>query len=180
MKSGKETLPKQSLTKALKGYVTWTTDSDHRLLTFLCRFPGHFIALTDAFIAKAHNKQPVLEHGYIKPDAACLAIQKHGTPVRLLKLFYEQLDVRLVLYQGPDCRYVHTPSDWEERPWHEKDTVVLNIWSKHVFTYDAAVNKVNNFNAKPYKAHPERKLVSLDEAEQKYDFSSMHHSPGMT
>ena len=41
---GKEALPKLSLTKALNLYVTWTSDQDHRLLTFLCRFPKHFVA----------------------------------------------------------------------------------------------------------------------------------------
>ena len=32
-----------TLTKALTRYVTWTKDSEHRLLTFLCRFPDHFV-----------------------------------------------------------------------------------------------------------------------------------------
>ena len=52
-----------------------------------------------------------------------------------------------------------------------KDTVVLNIWSNHVFTYDKTVNKIP-FNAKKF-VHLDKKLVSLEEAEEKYDFSKM-------
>ena len=79
-KSGKEVLPKLSLTKALNIHVTWTSDPDHRRLTFLCRFPKHFVALStnDAFIAKVHNKLPTLEHGYIEPRAAYRSIEIMG------------------------------------------------------------------------------------------------------
>ena len=45
-----------------------------------------------------------------------------------------------------------------------KDTVVLNIWSNHVFTYDKTVNKIL-FNANKF-AHLDKELVSLDEAEE--------------
>ena len=62
------------------------------------------------------------------------AVIEHGTPVRLLQLFYQ--DVRLVSYNGSVCRYVNVPSDWETRPEHKRKTIVLNVWGNHVFTYD--------------------------------------------
>ena len=52
-----------------------------------------------------------------------------------------------------------------------KHTVVLNIWSNHVFTYDKTVNKTP-LNAKEF-AHLDKGLVSLDEAEEKFDFNKM-------
>ena len=122
-------------------------------------------------LQKKHNTLPRSKYGYIEPSAAKNAIQRLGTPVRLLKLFYESLNVQLVLFQGDTCRYVYTPPNWDTLSWKEKDTVVLNIWSNHVFTYDKIVNKIP-FNAKKF-VHLDKKLVSLDEAEEKYDFSKM-------
>ena len=109
--------------------------------------------------------------GYIKPDVAVDAIKTHGTPVRLLKLFYESLGCRLVLFQGPTRRYVHIPDDWSTRPWNEKDTVVLNIWSNHVFTYNNSVNDIPFHPKKPF--HAEFKLTSLKDREEQFDFKTM-------
>ena len=66
-------------------------------------------------------------------QAAREAIQKHGAPVGLLQRFYLELGVRLVIYHGSLCRYVHTPSDWGQRV--QRNTVVFNIWGNHTFTY---------------------------------------------
>ena len=62
------------------------------------------------------------------------AVVEHGTPVRLLQHFYK--DVRLVIYNGSECRYVHVPENWESWPERRRKTVVLNVWGNHVFTYD--------------------------------------------
>ena len=50
----KATALPMTLNKALALHVTWTKDSEHRLLTFLCRFPDHFVPLPSdtGFIAK--------------------------------------------------------------------------------------------------------------------------------
>ena len=73
-------------------------------------------------------------------ELACEALRAHGTPMRLLEMFYIKLDVRLVIFSGKTCRYVHTPFDWESRSKHNKHTVVLNVWSNHVFTYSREVH----------------------------------------
>ena len=52
-------------------------------------------------------------------------------------MYYIKLNVRLVILQGSTCRYLHTPPNWEEM--HQKTTVVLNVWSNHVFTYNRDV-----------------------------------------
>ena len=109
--------------------------------------------------------------GYIKPDVAANAIKTHGTPVRLLKLFYESLGCRLVLFQRSTCRYVHIPDDWSTRPWNEKDTVVLNIWSNHVFTYNNSVNDIPFHPKEPF--HAEFQLASLKPREDRFDFKTM-------
>ena len=63
------------------------------------------------------------------------ALLAHGTPMHLLELFYTHLGVGLVIYYGKTCRCVHTPDNWESRSKDEKHTVVLNVWSNHVFTH---------------------------------------------
>ena len=94
-------LPQKSLSKAFAMHITWTRDLEHRLLLFLCRFTDNVTALPndDKFVAKKNCPSPHME-GYIKPDVAVDAIKTHGTPVRLLKLFFESLGCRLVLFKG--------------------------------------------------------------------------------
>ena len=36
---------------------------------------------------------------------------EHGTPVRLLQLFFQELGVWLDIYNGSVCRYVHVPEN---------------------------------------------------------------------
>ena len=50
-----------------------------------------------------------------------------------MTMFYQKLNVRLVIYHGSLCRYVHTPLNWDQLS-HRKNTVVLNIWGNHIFT----------------------------------------------
>ena len=87
-KTKQETLPPISLSKAMATHITWTTDHEHRLLIFLCAFPEHFAPLpNDSFIAKAQSKVPT--ESCVDQQLAQEAILKHGTPVRLLYLLFE-------------------------------------------------------------------------------------------
>ena len=54
---------------------------------------------------------------------------------------------------------MHIPGDWAERRYDEKNTVVMNVWNKHVFAYDRAVADIP-FVAKSNKHH-DYKLASL-------------------
>ena len=58
------------------------------------------------------------------------AVIEHGTPVRLLQLFFQELGVRLVIYNGSECRYVHVPENWESWSERKRKTVVLNVWGE--------------------------------------------------
>ena len=169
-KTKQETLPPISLSKAMAKHITWTTDHEHRLLIFLCAFPDHFMPLpNDSFIAKSQSKAPT--ENCINQELAQEAILKHGTPVRLLYLLYEKLGLRVVIYQGATCRFVRTPSDWNTRPAIKKDTIVLNVWSGHVFTYEKQVDKAQ-FKPKTIK-HYDKLLVTLRGTADKYEFGNM-------
>ena len=100
------------------------------------------------------------------------ALRAHGTPMRLLELFYIKLNVRLVIFSGKTCRYVHTPFGWELRSITDKHTVVLNVWSNHVFTYNREVHN------RPFQEHavsplPEVSLVPLRDPQDRYPFGDM-------
>ena len=155
-------MPKVTLLKCLKTHMTWTTSSEQRLLTFLCMFPDEFVPLPrdSGFVSRRfNNRGAVTDYLATRTTTARAAIQKHGTPVRLLELFYRKMGVRLIIFQGATCRYVHIPDDWNERTSSNKITVVLNIWNNHVFTYKRDVHDVF-FMAKNPKHH-ERQLLSL-------------------
>ena len=88
-KSKQETLPPISLSKAMAKHITRATDQEHRLLIFLCAFPDHFMPLpNDSLIAKSQSKAPT--ENCINQELAQEAILKHGTPVRLLYLLFEE------------------------------------------------------------------------------------------
>ena len=80
--------------------------------------------------------------------------------MRLLEMFYKELKVRLVIFSGSTCRYVHTPADWDTRSKDEKHTVVLNVWGDHVFTYDRAVHD-RQFKERTVGPAPDIALVTL-------------------
>ena len=84
----------QTLTKV----VNWSIDLEHKLMVLCALFSKDFIVDGDGVTS---TMQP-----------ARAAIQKHWTPVKLLTRFYQKLNVRLVIYHGSLCRYVHTPSNW--------------------------------------------------------------------
>ena len=87
---GKTAMP-VNLPKAMEA-ISWTTDSTHRLLTFLYMFselratPEGFVA---GGVARATNAAQAKEAGI-----------EHGMPVRLLQLFFQEFGVRLVIYNG--------------------------------------------------------------------------------
>ena len=77
-----------SLNKAVVIHNTWATDQEHRLLIFLCAFPELFTPLpNDSFTARAQSKVPT--ENCVDQQLAQEAILKHGTPVRLLYLIFE-------------------------------------------------------------------------------------------
>ena len=85
-------------------------------------FPEAFVPLPHdvGFVSKeANTGELAATYRTQDPKKARETIKEHGTPLRLLELFYKKLGVRLVLFQGADCRYVHTPPGWETRPRHE-------------------------------------------------------------
>ena len=97
------------------GVVTWSTDLEHKLMILCALFPTDFIVDGDGVTSTM--------------QAARDAIQKHGAPVALLQKLYMELGVRLVIYHGSLCKYVHTPSNWDQRTESERHTVVLDIWA---------------------------------------------------
>ena len=56
-------------------------------------------------------------------------------------MFYERMNVRLVLFQGRTCRAVFTPDNWEAKRG-QCNTVVLNIWREHAFCYQRNVGDI--------------------------------------
>ena len=148
--------------KCLKMHMTWATSSEQRLITFLCTFPDEFVPLPHdgGFVSRRFNNRKVVD-GFFATQAtnARAAIQQHGTPVRLLEIFYRKMGVRLIIFQGSTCRYVHVPDDWDLRSSSDKNTVVLNIWNNHVFTYRRDVHAV--FFMAKHPQHHGRQLLSL-------------------
>lgn len=166
-------LPAESLFKALARHISWSMDPQQRLLTFLRLFKFKIMLKHGRFVAKDTKKRVELppEAPTEETTAAREALQKHGTPMRLLEMFYKKLKVRLVIFQGATCRYVHTPDDWDTRGKDEKQTVVLNVWSKHVFTYTRGVHN-RQFEAHAIKVLPDKALVTLRD-EERYKFEDM-------
>ena len=112
------------------------------------------------FVSRRFNNRNVVDGFFAtQVPTARAAIQQHGTPVRLLELFYRKMGVRLIIFQGSTCRYVHVPDDWDLRSSSDKITVVLNIWNNHVFTYKRDVHGV--FFMAKHPKHYERQLLSL-------------------
>ena len=113
--SKKKTEPppsKETLPKALQRHISWSIDSRHRLLTFLRLFKCNIALVSDcAFVAKDSKKRVELppEAPTAELQAAREALREHGAAMRLLELFYQEFKVRLVIFQGATCRYVHTP-----------------------------------------------------------------------
>ena len=97
--------------------------------------------------------------------------------MRLLVLFYQKLKVRLIIFQGYTCRYVHTPSDWESRSKDEKHTVVLNCWSNHVFTYDPEIADIP-FQARPTQPLADVALTTLRDERENYNYAECSRSTG--
>ena len=129
-------------------------------------FPDEFVPLPrdSGFVSRRfNNRGAVADYLTTRTTTARAAIQKHGTPVRLLELFYRKMGVRLIIFQGSTCRYVHIPDDWNERNSSDKITVVLNIWNNHVFTYKRDVHDIP-FMAKQPK-HCDRLLISWQKDE---------------
>jgi len=87
-------------------------------------------------------------------------------------MFYKKLRVRLVIFSGATCRYVHTPSDWATRAVADKHTVVLNVWSGHVFTYDRAVPD-RQFKEHTVKPLPEIALITVRDDQERYNYEEM-------
>ena len=114
--------------------------------------PDEFVPLPwdGGFVSRRFNNRNVVDGFFAtQVPTARAAIQQHGTPVRLLELFYCKMGVRLIIFQGSTCRYVHVPDDWDLRSTSDKITVVLNIWNNHVFTYKRDVHNVLFMAKKP-------------------------------
>ena len=110
--------PKQTLLQCLNTPMTWATSSEQRLLTFLCMLPDEVapIPRDGGFVSRRfNNRGAATDCLSTQAPTAKAAIQMHGTPVRLLELFYRKMGVRLVIFQGAICRYVHVPDDWNTR-----------------------------------------------------------------
>ena len=73
---------------------------------------------------------------------------------------------------GKTCRCVHTPFDWDSRSKHNKHTVVLNVWSNHVFTYSREVHG-RTFQEHTVNSLPEVSLVPLRDPQDRHPFGDM-------
>ena len=156
-------LPAMGFMKALHHVFTWIKRD--RVLAFLCLFP-EFVPLwnEDSFVSRVGEVDTV-EYA----NDAREAVKACGTPVRLLLLYYIKLQVRVVILQGSACRYVHTPPNWEET---QKITVVLNVWSNHVFTYSREVaNHVPLIVKTP--RHVDRLIAKANLEDRKIPYSEM-------
>ena len=97
--------PAVSLIKVLNMQMTWTRDKQHKLLLVLCMFPKEFVALPNdaGFVTRTVGDETVCA------DSARAAVKQHGTPVRLLEIFFRKLGARIMLLQGAALRYLHVP-----------------------------------------------------------------------
>ena len=167
-------LPAESCAKALARLVPWSRDPKQRLLLFLRLFKFKIVLQQQGcYVAKDSQKRVQLspEAPTAEATAAREALQKHGTPMRLLEMFYKKLNVRLIIYNGATCRYVHTPEDWELRAKDDKHTVVMNVWDSHVFTYTRAVHD-RQFQEHAIENLPDTALITLRD-EERYKFEHM-------
>ena len=98
-------------------------------------FPETFVALRSdsGFVSRSVGVSTICANG------ARNAIKQHGTPLRLLEMFFRKLGARVILFQGSVCRHIHVPTDWGERRPQDKTSVILNVWNNHVFTYTREV-----------------------------------------
>jgi hypothetical protein len=162
-----EQLPRVSLHAFLRDRLCFLTSDRQRLLAFL-RVRSEFVAVPTesglSFACRGSATDETDETAAISPDAAREAIREHGTPLELLKLFYERTRVRLVLFQGRTCRAVFTPPGWEAKKG-ECNTVVLNIWKEHAFCYQRDVGDVP-FVAKDATTVPEVALKPYTERDR--------------
>ena len=106
-------LPKETLLKCLKTHMTWATSSEQPLITILCTFPDEFVPLPwdGGFVSRRFNNRNVVDGFFAtQVPTARAATQQHGTPVRLLELFYRKMGVRLIIFQGSTCRLYMFPT----------------------------------------------------------------------
>ena len=100
-------------------------------------------------------------------------IRKHGTPIRLLRDFYDEVGANLILLNGKQCvqRWEHpTPLTDDNGPL----TVVLNFWDHHVFSYDATANKAaSNLRAQPLDDWMPKSLASRREGKDEHLYDNI-------
>ena len=91
-KTGQTTMPVETLLKALTKHISWSTDPQHRLLTFLRLFKCKIELEGETFVAKDSKKRVQLppEAPSEEVTAAREALRQHGTPMRLLEMFLQE------------------------------------------------------------------------------------------
>jgi hypothetical protein len=141
---------------AVKACFPWSPDPRNRLLLFL-RSLGFYV----------QGEQVTIEEGV--PDAVEI-VRRCGTPVRLLERYFRCLGVKLILFNGSRNIGFWEPGDWAARDWRDKTTVILNVWSDHVSTYNPEAVSANLTEKKPFKWHDVKlKTAKADDDTHKYD-----------
>lgn len=142
--------------KAVKACFPWSPDPRNRLLLFLRSLGWHIRG------EEVTDKEPV-------PDAVEI-VRQCGTPVRLLERYFRRLGVRLILFNGSRCNSIWEPGDWASRDWRDKTTVILNVWSDHVSTYNPEAARALLNEKGERKWHDVKlKTTRADDEEHKYD-----------
>ena len=146
--------------KAVKACFPWSPDPRNRLLLFL-RSLGFYVQGEQVTIAEPLAKTP---------DDAVRIVRQCGTPVRLLERYFRGLGVKLILFNGSRCVSVWEPGEWASRDWRNKTTVILNVWSDHVSTYNSEAARANLNEKKQTKWHDVKlKNASADDESHRYD-----------
>ncbi len=142
--------------KAVKACFPWSPDPRNRLLLFL-RSLGFHVSGEQVTIKEA------------VPDAVEI-VRQCGTPVRLLERYFRRLGVRLILFNGSRCKSIWEPGDWASRDWRDKTTVILNVWSDHVSTYNPEAARALLNEKGEHKWHDVKlKTARADDDDHKYD-----------
>ena len=145
-----------SFAQAVRAAFPWTTTPRVRLLLFLRSMDIHVNG-------EDVSLEPPIE-------GAVEAVKECGTPVHLLVAYYQRLKCRLVLINGSRCARIWEPEDWASRDRNQQISVVLNVWSHHVSTYNPEASRAYLVEKDAKKWYPIRLLQrKADDEDHRYD-----------
>jgi len=167
---GKVALPSDAFSFAKVLRRTLKSPPSTRYKQFVLLFPEEFAILEDGETVRLRQNAPPRT---IASEEARELIRKHGTPIRLLRDFYEEVGANLILLNGNRCvqRWDHpTPLKDDNGPL----TVILNFWDHHVFSYESTANKAaSTLQVKPLDDWEPKSLVSRREGKDAHLYDDM-------